>query len=53
MNSVLPRGLPSGCGSDNFDWRDLRGLGRMLGSMFFSPGPEHGVRNERVAASLT
>jgi hypothetical protein len=26
----------------NFDWRDLRGLGKMLGPMFFSPSPEQG-----------
>jgi hypothetical protein len=27
---------------DNFDWRGLRGLGKMLGSMFFSPSPRQG-----------
>ena len=31
---------PAEVGSDNFDWRDLRGLGKLLGSMFSGPRPQ-------------
>ena len=38
-------------GSDNFDWRDLRDLGKLPGWPFLVPGPKQGAPDEPVAAS--